>query len=171
MEHLPCARQDARNTKIHTCSLLSKNLQLQEQIRKEAVAEQKGKCLRWCCETLLGHLTSGEGESHQEGLPLGPEHCYQPKHSVCHTAIPWKYFLGSEQAEMRPGLFFSFLTFCPRYIASGIFVPWPGIEPMPPALEARSLSHWIAKEDPVCLSLSVCICAHRSWPSQDRIPH
>ena len=26
-------------------------------------------------------------------------------------------------------------------------VPWPGIEPMPPALEVQSLNHWTIRED------------------------
>ena len=25
-------------------------------------------------------------------------------------------------------------------------LPWPGIEPVPPALEAQSLNHWIMRE-------------------------
>ena len=33
--------------------------------------------------------------------------------------------------------------------ACGILVPWPGIKPMPPAVEARSLNHWTAREVPV----------------------
>ena len=28
-------------------------------------------------------------------------------------------------------------------------VPWPGIKPRPPALEARSLSHWATREVPI----------------------
>ena len=30
----------------------------------------------------------------------------------------------------------------------GILVPWPGIEPMPLAVEAPSHNHWIAREVP-----------------------
>ena len=30
-------------------------------------------------------------------------------------------------------------------------VPWPGIEPWPPALGAQSLSHWITREVPIYL--------------------
>ena len=32
--------------------------------------------------------------------------------------------------------------------ACGISVPWPGIEPVPPAVEARSLNHWTTREVP-----------------------
>ena len=31
----------------------------------------------------------------------------------------------------------------------GILFPWSGMEPVPPALEAWSLHHWIAKEVPI----------------------
>ena len=31
-------------------------------------------------------------------------------------------------------------------MACGILVPWPGIELMPPVLEARSLNHWTARK-------------------------
>ena len=33
-------------------------------------------------------------------------------------------------------------------MASGILVPQPGIEPMPPEVEAQSLNHWTAREIP-----------------------
>ena len=32
------------------------------------------------------------------------------------------------------------------WLCCGILVPWPGIEPAPPALEAQSLNHWTAGE-------------------------
>ena len=35
--------------------------------------------------------------------------------------------------------------------AWGILVPQPGIEPVPPAVEAQSLNHWIAREFPMLL--------------------
>ena len=34
-------------------------------------------------------------------------------------------------------------------MACGILVPSPGIEPVPPAVEAQSPNHWTAKEYPV----------------------
>ena len=53
-------------------------------------------------------------------------------------------------------LFFSFLFFfwlcC---MACGILVPQPGIEPMPPALEAQSFNHWTAREVPGNVNLGV----------------
>jgi len=43
------------------------------------------------------------------------------------------------------------LSFCHEHfvfgpVACGILVPCPGIEPMPPALDAQNLNHWIARE-------------------------
>ena len=43
---------------------------------------------------------------------------------------------------------FKIFTFWPRYAAYRILVPWPGIRPTPPALEAWSLNHWTAWEGP-----------------------
>ena len=43
-------------------------------------------------------------------------------------------------------IFIYLFTFWPRYTACGILVPRPGSEPVPPALEARSLNHWTARE-------------------------
>ena len=34
------------------------------------------------------------------------------------------------------------------HTACGILVPWPGIEPVPPALEVQSLNHWTTREVP-----------------------
>ena len=43
----------------------------------------------------------------------------------------------------------SFVEGCNLLVgACGILVPQPGIEPMPPALEAQSLNHWSAREVP-----------------------
>lgn len=41
------------------------------------------------------------------------------------------------------------------WTACEILVPRPGIEPMPPALEVRSLSHWTPSE--VCIPLCFCL--------------
>ena len=45
---------------------------------------------------------------------------------------------------------FFFLFFWLHSTACGILVPWPGIEPLPPAVEAQSLNHWTTGEVPVC---------------------
>lgn len=48
-----------------------------------------------------------------------------------------------------PFFFFFFLNFWPHLAAAcRILVPCPGIEPLPPALEAQSLKHWTSREVP-----------------------
>ena len=42
--------------------------------------------------------------------------------------------------------FFFGLLVWPHCAACGILVPQPGIEPVPPAVEAQSLNHWTARE-------------------------
>ena len=37
-------------------------------------------------------------------------------------------------------------------MACRILIPWPGIKPMPPAVETRSLNHWTVSEVPVAAS-------------------
>ena len=41
---------------------------------------------------------------------------------------------------------FFFFSFWPHYLACGILVPWPEIEPSPPAVVARSLNHWTIRK-------------------------
>ena len=36
-------------------------------------------------------------------------------------------------------------------------LPLPGIEPMPPAVQARSLNHWATREVPIPLSFDLWI--------------
>ena len=48
----------------------------------------------------------------------------------------------------RKILFLSCFFFWPRPTACGILVSQPGMEPKPPALEARSLNHWTVREVP-----------------------
>ena len=42
----------------------------------------------------------------------------------------------------------SFSLYLPCHAACGILIPWPGIEPIPPALEAWSLNHWTPGKSP-----------------------
>ena len=56
---------------------------------------------------------------------------------------------GSQREwKVRFFFFFFFLTFRPCCMAYGILVSWPGIKPLPPAVEARNLNHWTAREFP-----------------------
>ena len=45
-------------------------------------------------------------------------------------------------------MFFFFFFFWPCHMACRILVPQPGIELVPPAVEARSLNHWTTREIP-----------------------
>jgi len=45
----------------------------------------------------------------------------------------------------------------PHPVAFGILVSWPGMEPMPPALEMQSLNHWTAREVPPMIFFMVII--------------
>ena len=49
-----------------------------------------------------------------------------------------------------PSLFCNFFFWTCRKTCR-IFVPRPGIEPVPPAVEARSLNHWTTREVPAHL--------------------
>ena len=46
--------------------------------------------------------------------------------------------------------FLIFKIFWLHRVACGILVPWPGIKPVSPALEAWSLNHWTAREVLIC---------------------
>ena len=49
--------------------------------------------------------------------------------------------------QQTSGTFFLFLLFFFCWAAAlGILLPRPGIEPEPPAVEVRSLSHWTARD-------------------------
>ena len=43
-------------------------------------------------------------------------------------------------------------SFFLHHTACGILVPWPGIKPVPPAVEAQSANHWTAKGSPSKIS-------------------
>ena len=49
----------------------------------------------------------------------------------------------SDTAFLPPSPFFK--IFC---VAGGILVPWPWINPVPPALGARNLNHWTTRKSP-----------------------
>ena len=58
-------------------------------------------------------------------------------------------FLFADKAALFLVLFvYLFIYFWLYPTACRILVPWPGIEPAPPALEARSLNHWTTREVP-----------------------
>ena len=48
------------------------------------------------------------------------------------------------EASIDSFLFLFF--FCQCHLACGILVAWPGIEPVSPTVEARSLNHWTSRK-------------------------
>ena len=65
------------------------------------------------------------------------------------------HYCGKEQAKFSRVVFLNlkqkeidFFFFWSCHTAYGILVPHPGIEPMPPALEAQSLNHQTSREVP-----------------------
>ena len=69
------------------------------------------------------------------------------------THPPPSQVVGLDQGEFCPLLFVC--LFWPCHVACGILVPRPGMEPIPPAVEVRSLNHWTAREVPVCFLIEV----------------
>ena len=54
----------------------------------------------------------------------------------------WLLHVGEEVV----GVFLAFVLFWPLCVACGILIPRPGIEHVPPSVEAQSLNHWTARE-------------------------
>ena len=53
---------------------------------------------------------------------------------------------ASSFIELIPSTILRKIGFWPYHVACRILVPWPGLEPASPALEAWSLNHWAAKK-------------------------
>ena len=79
----------------------------------------------------------------------------------------WQFLLYSKVNQLHVCPLFLFIysffifIFWPHRTAHRILVPRPGIEPVPPALEAQSLNQWTAREVPIhsCLgSFPICHC-------------
>ena len=72
-----------------------------------------------------------------------------------HLSINLFYFLFFYKA-FKILILFSHLCFWPHCTAYWILVPQPGIEPMPPALEGQSLTHWTTRKVAACISCAGC---------------
>ena len=91
----------------------------------------------------FGTLNQGNHRNNQ-----GKEYLHHLRKSFPHPA---PVFLKSNLKKNTPLI--DFLAVPHRFTwHSGILVPGPGIEPTPPAMEARSLNHWIAREVPAPVS-------------------
>ena len=78
---------------------------------------------------------------------------YNFDHHYCYILLHYDLCV---KLRFHPSPLFNFLKlffffFLPCRAACGILVPRPGIEPVPPAVGARSLNHWTTREDPTSL--------------------
>ena len=70
----------------------------------------------------------------------------------------------SPRSHFTNSSFFVTGVFQPHHQACGIFVPWPGMDPAPSAMEAQSRNHWTTREVPPVMGSIVAF-------SQSRISH
>ena len=61
----------------------------------------------------------------------------------------WLLLNHSNTFLKNVSILFSVFIFFGCHVAFGMTVPWPGIEPVPPAVEAWSFNHWTAREVPI----------------------
>ena len=71
-----------------------------------------------------------------------------PKRNCMYVFCSWQVFIYFILFWVFFVCLFVFLLHCEAY---GILVPWPGIEPVPPAVEALSLNHWTTREIPLSM--------------------
>ena len=64
------------------------------------------------------------------------------------------FFFNSLFKKISFYFIYLFLFFWSCHAACGILVPWPGIKPVPHAVEEQSLNHWTTREVPSRISLS-----------------
>ena len=93
--------------------------------------------------------------------PVSASVITRPSLCLCGHSCPYKdtrhWIQGPPYSSMtpsdllhlqRPCFLFFFFFFGPHYEACGILVLQPGMEPAPPAVEARSPNHWTTREVP-----------------------
>ena len=59
----------------------------------------------------------------------------------------------------------------PSLMACGILVPWAGIEPESPALEAQSLNHWLTKNIPTDYNFECKMCGQHQQINWHKFEH
>ena len=74
--------------------------------------------------------------------------------------------------HLRCGMQYLQLQHADFWVAACIrdLVPQPGIEPSPPALGARSLTHWTTREVPVCLSYTAIVGCWKDFQPRIYLP-
>ena len=81
-----------------------------------------------------------------------------------HSSLYSQHLAKGSSCRRCSLLFFYF--FCLHRVACGILVPRPGMEPVPPAVEAWSLNRWATGEVPL-LTIVEWICECLSWRSYE----
>ena len=82
---------------------------------------------------------------HELDIAFCIQHQHGPKSLAVNLGSVWKHFAAQIDTAF----------FCLGCAVCGILVPWPGIEPTLPAVEAQSLNHWITKQVSCCC----CCCS------------
>ena len=84
------------------------------------------------------------------GIELGPPELGAWSLNHCATReVPWVENSVLNHFLVLCCIFWLFFFFWLYCTACGILVPRPGMEPVPPAVEARSPNHWTAREFPL----------------------
>ena len=107
----------------------------------------------------IGHVVSESGDLKIQGTGAYLTH---PCPALCNCPVPANLLnhacLCKDQAFPSPSFFFLiyfylfiwlcqvFVVACELSCSMWNLVPWPGIEPRPPALGAQSLGHWTTRE-------------------------
>ena len=95
-------------------------------------------------------MTNGKtGHNSEVFLSLRSSNLFCWLHSLQQRSQDWEVctwdllFLEGAGSHEQGGYYLVFI-----FLACGILVPWPGIEPVAPAVEAQSPNHWTAREVP-----------------------
>ena len=107
-----------------------------------------------------------------------------PRYQTCISYIAGRFFTvwATREACVISCYLFVCLFGFKQGFSCGMWdlVPWPGVEPKPPASRVQSLSHWTTREAPVCVYINSnstvfwkcptqthpsfeCQCRRRGW--------
>ena len=107
-------------------------------------------CSSYTCRN-METLTEGNKGQNEE-TPVDPQNSTgrkQPGRAVqLQTRAAFLSFIKAVGCLCLYLVTYLFSIFWPCCMACGILVPWPGIEPMSPAVEAWSLNNWTTREVP-----------------------
>ena len=95
-------------------------------------------------------MKNGKNNTFLLGIPARKPLCVRTNHEKKDDLTLMCSILskGSGYPSYRT-LYFDLFIFCHTIQHAGVLVPRPGIEPLPPAVEAWSPNHWITREVPL----------------------